>query len=85
MEETLFRAILRIDNSRFVKSGTTGETGYNNSIAFFMKDGTYAFISNVKYNESNRRFIYDELFADDYRRRVNIINVLSSIDIEFSI
>ena len=82
---TLFQAIGRIENLRYVRTGSVVGNTKTGTISFTMNNGDNITINNVYYDKKTRRFYYDEILGveDNFMRSADIINTLKEIDIEF--
>jgi len=80
---TLFQAIGKIENSRYVRNGSVAGNTKTNTISFKLNDGTDITINNVEYSKGDKRFYYNEILGVEYPQSADIINTLKEIGVEF--
>ena len=80
---TLFQAIGRIENIRFVRAGTVTGNTKTGTISFTLNDGKQITINNVYYDKKSRKFYFDEILGVEYPQSADVISMLKDVDVCF--
>ena len=81
---TLFQAIGRIENIRFVRTGSVTGNTKTGTISFTLNDGKQVTINNVYYDKKSRKFYFDEILGVEYPFSGDVISMLKDVDVCFS-
>ena len=81
---TLFQAIGRIENIRFVRAGTVTGNTKTGTISFTLNDGKQVTINNVYYDKKSRKFYFDEILGVEYPFSGDVISMLKDVDVCFN-
>ncbi len=80
---TLFQAIGKIENSRYVRNGSVTGNTKTNTISFRLNDGKQITINNVYYDKKSRNFYFDEILGVEYPQSADVINTLKDVGVCF--
>ncbi len=80
---TLFQAIGKIENSRYIRNGSVTGNTKTNTISFRLNDGKQITINNVYYDKKSRKFYFDEILGVEYPQSADVINTLKDVGVCF--